>query len=158
MLRFQDYIATATKQAADEAFRYAANVPDDQLEWSPLDKGRSVLAQCREMALTPTWAIETIEGKPHEYNEETIAAFKAEELQWTTVEQCRAECHRRMGPLLEMMRSMPDERLSDTRWLPYEGGRDFTMVEQMEYPRWNFNYHLGQIAFIQTLYGDREMY
>jgi hypothetical protein len=26
----------------------------------------------------------------------------------------------------------------------------------LEYPRWNATYHLGQIAFIQTLYGDKE--
>ena len=32
------------------------------------------------------------------------------------------------------------------------------MIEMMDYPRWNFNYHLGQIAFIQMMYGDKEMH
>jgi hypothetical protein len=32
------------------------------------------------------------------------------------------------------------------------------MIEMMDYPRWNFNYHNGQIAYIQTLYGDKEMH
>lgn len=157
-MRFQDYIADATVAAAEEAFRYASKVPADKLEWEPLEAGRSVLDLCREMAMTPTWAIDTIEGKPHDFTEEAFAAIKAEQSQWTTVDQCYEECERRMVELLELMRTMPDARLSDTRWLPYEGGRDFTIVEQMEYPKWNFNYHLGQIAYIQMLYGDNEMY
>ncbi len=53
---------------------------------------------------------------------------------------------------------MPDERLSEKKWLPFDGGRDFSMPEMMDYPRWNFNYHLGQSAYIQTLLGDREMH
>jgi hypothetical protein len=28
----------------------------------------------------------------------------------------------------------------------------------LDYPRWNFNYHLGQIAYIQTHYGDKSLY
>ena len=53
---------------------------------------------------------------------------------------------------------MPDERLSNTKWLPYNGGRDHTFLEMLDYVRWNCNYHTGQIAYIQTLYGDKEMY
>ena len=70
--------------------------------------------------------------------------------------------HTGRGPLLESGDSppsrMPDADLDKKRWLPYDGGRDFTMPEMMDYPRWNFNYHLGQIAYIQTLYGDKEMH
>ena len=32
------------------------------------------------------------------------------------------------------------------------------MTEMMDYPRWNFTYHVGQIAYIQTLLGDEKMY
>jgi hypothetical protein len=158
MLRFQDYIANATVQAAKEAFRIAKQVPADKLIWFPLDNGRSVLDQCRELAMTPTWAIQTLTNAMPEFNEETIAAVKAEQVQWVTVEQCEEECNKRLEELKQFFINLPDEKLSQTRWLPYYGGRDFTFVEMCEYAKWNFDYHAGQIAYIQTLYGDMEMH
>jgi len=158
-MRLQDYLIGVTKSAAAEAFKYAKAMPDDKVDWRPLDEGRSTLDICREMAMCPKWAEDIISGaEMPEWNEETMAAVKAEQEQWKTVEDCEAECNKRMESLIETYRNMPDERLKETKWLPYDGGRDFTMPEMMEYPRWNFNYHLGQIAYVQTLYGDREMH
>lgn len=147
-----------TRAAAKDVFKYAKAVPADKLDWKPLDAGRSVLDLCRELAMCPGWAVDIIEGKPQEWNEESMAAMKAEQEQWKTAEDCEAECNRRLEKLFELFRGMPDSRLAETRWLPYDGGRDFTMPEMMDYPRWNFTYHLGQIAYIQTLYGDKEMH
>lgn len=158
-MRLQDYMIETTKDAAGEAFRYARAVPEDKLDWKPLDAGRSVLDQCRELAMCPTWCEDLISGKPQpEWNEETFAAIKKEQEQWTTVDACEAECNRRLESLFAAFRAMPDERLKETKWLPYGGGRDFTMPEMMDYPRWNFTYHVGQIGYIQTLFGDREMH
>lgn len=157
-MRYQDFIIEETQKAADEAFRYAEAVPADKLEWAPLDTGRSVLDQCREMAQCPAWAEDIIRGVEREWNEETMAAIVKEREQWTTVEACQAECNRRLANLFEFYRTIGDERLGETKWLPYDGGRDFTMVEMMDYPRWNFNYHLGQIGYVQTLYGDKQMH
>lgn len=158
-MRLQDYMIDVTRTAAAEAFKCAKATAADKVDWSPMDNGRSVLNQCREMAMCPKWAEDIIGGAPMpEWNEETAAAIQAEQEQWKTVEDCEAECNRKLESLFEMYRNMPDERLSESKWLPYDGGRDFKMPEMMDYPRWNFNYHLGQISYIQTLYGDKEMH
>ncbi|MBS1721773.1 MAG: hypothetical protein JSS66_02070 [Armatimonadetes bacterium] len=158
-MNYQQQMIDSTQKAADEAFKYAKAVPGDKVSWSPLDSGRSVLDQCREMAMCPGWAFDIIEGKEQpEWNEETMAAIKAEQEQWKSVEDCQAECNRRLGKLFELYRGISDDRLKETKWLPYDGGRDFTVAEMMDYPRWNFNYHLGQIAYVQTLYGDKDMH
>jgi hypothetical protein len=158
-MKLQEHLIEVTREAASQVFRYAKAVPADKLEWKPLDAGRSVLDLCRELAMTPTWAYEMIATpEPPEWNEEMAAAVKREQEQWTTVEACEAECEKRLQQLFELYRNLPDERLAEKQWLPYEGGRDFSMPEMMDYPRWNFNYHLGQIAYIQTLYGDKEMH
>ncbi|HWD38419.1 MAG TPA: DinB family protein [Fimbriimonas sp.] len=156
-MRIQDYMADASRKAAAEMFRYAKSVPSDKLDWSPLDNGRSVISQARELAMTPTWAYDTIAGGS-EMNEEAFAAQKAEMDGWTTVEQCEEQFNTRFAKVEELFKGLSDERLSETKWLPYDGGRDFTVLEMMDYPRWNANYHLGQIAYIQTLYGDKEMH
>ena len=157
-MNLQEHMITTTQAAASEAFRYAKAVPADKIDWQPQDLGRSVLDQCREMAMCPTWAMDIIGGADITGSPEAMDAAQREQEQWKTVADCEAECGRRLRALFEVYRTMPDERLSETKWLPFEGGRDFTMPEIMDYPRWNFNYHTGQIAYIQTLLGDREMH
>ncbi|MBV6457753.1 MAG: hypothetical protein HONBIEJF_00872 [Fimbriimonadaceae bacterium] len=162
-MRFQDHMIDVTKAAAEEAFRYAKAVPIDKVDWKPLDAGRSVLNLCQEMAMCATWAAEIISsvGKPAEGNEWDEAS-QAEQQKlmegWSTVEACEQECKQRMDTLFEIFKALPDEKLKETKWLPYDGGRDFTVAEMMDYPRWNYNYHLGQISYIQTLYGDKDMH
>jgi catalase len=109
--------------------------------------------------MCPGWAedILTQDGVP-EWNEETMATIEKEQSQWTSVEQCEAECNRRLEKFFAYVQTIKDEDLSKTKWLPFDGGRDFTYMEMMDYPRWNFNYHLGQIGYIQIMYGDKDMH
>ncbi len=77
--------------------------------------------------------------------------------QWDSIEKCEKAAEQNFEKLYAVMRECPDARLKETVWLPYDGGRDFTIEEVMDYPRWNCNYHAGQIAYMQTLYGDKKM-
>jgi len=157
-MKIQDYIAHNTREAANEMFRYASAVPKDKLEWSPCEGARSTLSLCQELAMTPTWAYETIEGGKTEWNEEAMAEQTKLMKQWKSVEDCKKQFDERFKKLEDLFRNISDQRLSETKWLPYGGGRDFTVLEMMDYPRWNANYHLGQIAYIQMCYGDKEMH
>ena len=157
-MKLQEHMIAVTRAAAKEAFQYAKAVPADKLDWKPLEEGRSALDLCRELAMCPTWCADIINGVEQEWSEETQAKIRAEQEKWKTVEDCEAECGRRLDQLFTLFQGMPDSRLEEKKWLPYDGGRDFSMPEMMDYPRWNFTYHLGQIAYIQTLYGDKEMH
>jgi hypothetical protein len=57
-----------------------------------------------------------------------------------------------------VIRAFPESDLNDTIHLPFFGGRDFTFESIMGVFLWNLNYHYGQIAYIQTLYGDHSMH
>lgn len=158
-MKFQDYISDAIQRATDEAFKNAKAVPADKLDWKPLDNGRSVLDQLQELAQAPDYVTGMLtQDKAPEPDPERWEKLLAERKAWTTIEDCEREAKLRVGKLVEAIRQVPDEKLTDTQWLPYDGGRDFTIAEIMEYPRWNANYHLGQICYIQTLYGDKDMH
>jgi hypothetical protein len=159
-MKLQNYIADETRDKAEEVFRYAAAVPADKIEWSPGEGSRTVIDLCREMAKCPDWAFDLIAPNLPERSSEdqVMAESRAEMAGWSTVEECRAACFEKLGRLIDMYREIPDERLKETKWLPYNGGRDHTVLEMLDYPRWNFNYHCGQIAYIQMLYGDKNMY
>ena len=157
-MNLQEYIVKGTRAAAEEFWRYAKAVPEDKADWKPGEGARSVLDMCREIARTPLWADEIFSDKPMDFSEESMAKEMEIMAQWTTIDQCREEFDRNVANFYEVARTMPDERLNHTKFLPFEGGRDFTFLEMLEYPRWNLTYHTGQIAYIQTLYGDREMH
>jgi uncharacterized damage-inducible protein DinB len=156
-VRIQDYIVNEAKSAADQAFRYARAVPAEKLDWAP-ENGRSVLSICRELAMTPTWTMIAFGVEKTEFSEAAVEAQRKEQEQWKTVEACEAEFKRRFEQVETVFRGFSDEDLQKTKWLPYNGGRDHTYLEMMDYPRWNCTYHLGQIGYIQTLYGDKENY
>jgi hypothetical protein len=156
-MRVQDYIADTAKEAFAVAFRYAKAVPADKLDWAP-EGGRSVLSMCRELVMTPTWCLSAFNSSPGDWSDEAREAQRKEQESWTTVAACEAQFQSRFAEVDAFFRGMPDEDLSKTKWLPFNGGRDHTYLEMMDYPRWNATYHLGQIAYIQTLYGDKEMY
>ncbi len=160
-MRLQDLTIDVTRSAMEEAFNYAKAVPQDKLGWKPLDAGRSVIEICQELAKCPDWAYSIVGNAPGEPGEEAEAAERSEMTSWTTVEACEAAAKEKLGRFFELLKNLPDERLEETTELPYGPGgsmQTFKMSEMMAYPRWNANYHLGQIAYIQTLYGDKAMH
>lgn len=158
-MRYQDHIIEATRRAASEAFKYARQVPADKLNWKPLDEGRSVLDLCREMAACPQWADMILKGQPMpSFSEEELVEMDKAQAHLTTAELCEAECMKNLETFFETVRTFPDDRLNEKYTLPFDGGQTITMAENMEYPLWNLTYHQGQIAYVQTLYGDRKMY
>ena len=158
-MSYQESMIDVTQKAADEAFRYAVAVPEDKVEWKPLDQGRSVLDQAREMAKCPVWAVSIISSDgPPSFDPDSMAKERQEMETWSSVAQCKEICQQNLDKLFEVFRTISDERLVATKWLPFDGGRDFTVKEMMAYPMWNFTWHAGQIAYVQTLYGDKDMH
>lgn len=155
-MNYQEYIVGSMKQQVADFFKAVKKVPAEKLEWKPLDAGRSVLDQAQEVAMSFTWSADMLQGKVN-FSEEAFAEDKAVMSAWTTVEECEKQAGERLAAWESLVSSYPDEKLKETVWLPYDGGRDFTMMEVMEYPRWNAGYHEGQVNYIQVLYGDTSM-
>lgn len=157
-MSIQEYIIDNAKAAAADAFRYAKAVPEDKQGWKPLESGQSVISMCRELGMTPTWGLQVLTGRMEEGGDDARAKQRQEMDSWATVEACEQQFAERFALLADHYRSMTEEDFVKTMWLPFNGGRDHTYLELMDYPRWNCTYHMGQIAYIQTLYGDREMH
>lgn len=149
-----DTLIDETQRAFDDAFRNALAVPEDKVDVSPSSPARSVLQICKELAQCPDWATKIIEGSEVGDMDENAANARQFEDSLVSVEMCQAECRERLKRFYECARNFDDARLGECRWLPFNGGRDHTYTEMFEFPKWNFIYHLGQICYIQTTYGD----
>lgn len=165
-MKYQDYIVDATRKAFENAFKVARHVSPEKVAWSPLDEGRSVLSILQELTKCPDWAYDLLGKSAEDFakamadpssQQKTMEDYNKEKEAWTTVEICYQSGKAKLEQYLEFVAKFPDDKLKETKWLPYDGGRDFTAAEQMAYPLWNFQYHEGQINYIETLYGDKSM-
>ncbi len=150
-MNVKDYIIAATFKIADDFMRDVRAVPEDKLLWKPLDNGRSVLDLAQECAHCPLWTVSTIAD---------ILGVKAsvEEYEatatWTTVDACDQALRRHLVQYKECVLAFPEERIGESVTIQWG---TFTMPEVFSFAHWNLTYHSGQVNYIQTLYGDREM-
>lgn len=158
-MKVQDYMIGVTTEAMNEAFRYARATPPDKLDWKPMDEGQSVLSMCRELAKCPDWALQILKAGGMQMDGDDTSG--AEMGSWVTLDDCETACKAKLAAYFAYLADYPDDQLAGSMDLPFGPGgsmKTFTIPEVMDYPRWNATYHLGQIGYIQTLYGDKSMY
>lgn len=152
-MRLQDQIVKQTQRAMDDVIRSVDALPTDKRDWAP-EGGRSALSQLREIAMVPHFYITILKtGAPPAFDDH---AHEMPSL--TTVDECRTEAMKATSELCRMIREFPDSDLEKEITLPFNGGMVVTMADLLGLHYWNTVYHLGQINFIQTLLGDKEMH
>ncbi|MBS1705634.1 MAG: hypothetical protein JST40_07145 [Armatimonadetes bacterium] len=146
-------IIALTERGARGFFSSAKRTPADKLDWKPLDEGRSTLDQCQEVAFCPTWGSGILKHRGMDPNVDWEAAQAAAK-QLTTVEACEAKFFELFEGLKAEIAAFPEAEMGESITLQWG---TFTYMEIMEVPHWNVLYHWGQVNYIQTLYGDKEM-
>lgn len=158
-MRYQDVVIRITESALSDFFRTARAVPEDKLEWSPLDQGRSVLDQVQEVAQAPAFFKMLLEKKAFpELKPEQMEKAMEQRKSWKTIDECEEACRKYSDSFYNLIRDYPDEDLEIMINLPWGGGMVKSIADVMLFHYWNILYHTGQVNYIQTLYGDKEMH
>ncbi|MFN3730271.1 MAG: hypothetical protein ACK4XJ_11240 [Fimbriimonadaceae bacterium] len=148
-----------TEEAHQTFLAYMRHTPEDKRTWSVLGVGRTPLALMQEIAMAPTWAIEMLAARAcMEYDEQRMAADAALMGSWDTFDKCEAVLRENLDRFYELVRTFPQDELGLEIRLTFANDLPQSMADLMSFPYWNTTYHLGQLAFIQTLYGDKAMY
>jgi uncharacterized damage-inducible protein DinB len=153
---YKDYIIAETEAATEALFRTARAMPEDKLTWHVEGKGRSALDQLQECAMTPLMFIGFLENKPEE--SDMIEKMKNMQATWTSIDECEQHAKANTEKLLNLIRNFPDDELETMIEIPGSNGHKASCSEIMGFQQWNLVYHRAQINFIQTLYGDSNMY
>lgn len=151
-MTLKEHIISQTEGSLAHFFETARKVPTDKLEWKPLDAGRSVLDQAQEVAYCPLWVPGIVNARG--FDPEGWSSYEETRKAWTTLDACEAAAKENMEKFKESVLSFPDAELEDSPELPW--GK-FTYRAVLTFVEWNCNYHIGQINYIQTLYGDFSM-
>jgi len=147
--------AKLNQDATDSLLRNAAAMPADKLEWSPLDAGRTAHNQLAECAVIAKFSVYTLNTRTvPKFDHEAFGKAMAE---LDTVEKAVAMLKENTDLMVSAIEAFPDEELDTTILMPYSP-TPLSFAEVMFGPYWNTVYHIGQFAYIQTLYGDGKMY
>ena len=151
-----DVLVKITREASEAIERSAAAMPEEKLNWRPMEVGRSALDQVVECGgLSHFTARMLRERAVPQFDPEALQRMKAEH---DTLDKARTLLHSGVDDFIAAVREFPEAQLEETLYLPFAGGMTRSFLDIMYYPYWNMSYHLGQINYIQTLYGDRDMH
>lgn len=155
-MKIQDFIVRQTQKALGDFLRAVESLPEDKRDWSPVPDIRSAMSMVQEVAVVPSFHLRLVEGLsiPPELHGELQA--RASEL--VTFESGREAAMAATTELCQAILQFPSERLDDEVMLPFGPGMTFTMAEVLGLHHWNLVYHLGQVNYIQTALGDKEMH
>lgn len=153
MITVQEIAARLTRECAVSFAKAVRATPAEKQAWSVLDQGRTVVSVLQECAVINQWManclsnLRVMELGEQEYKD-AIAAL-------SDVDQALYAFERNTEELAVVIEQFPSEKLSDVVQMPW-ATESFASLLFGAY--WNTTYHLGQVAFIQTLYGDNQMH
>lgn len=150
---YSSLVARFTLDAINELIRYAKAVPNDKQMWRPAADARSVLEILQECATLPAALAEWLRERPQSPPDPAqYAPYWAQASTLTTLEACEDALRENTERLLQVVASLSESDLNQTAVSPW--GKTYTLAEGCMLHQWNLTYHLGQIAYIQLLYGD----
>jgi hypothetical protein len=158
-MTYQDYIIASMEKVTGDIFRAARAVPADKVEWRPLGEGRSVLDILQECAQSPQWITGLVLNKKFpDVSPEEMAKGREARKQWKTIDDCENASRENCSALYAAIREVPESEFGLIVHLPFGGGIDLPLMAVMGLHYWNTVYHSGQVNYIQTLYGDKDMH
>jgi len=146
--------AQLIRRASGDLARIVTLTAPDRLEWSPLDEGRTVLDQVIEVAKATEIGARTLEARgrikldPREFDEHKAKC--------ATIADALASLSQATDRIVAVIEAFPPQHWDDTINLPFGEGVDRSFAELAMMHYWHMTYHYAQIAYIQTLYGDKE--
>jgi hypothetical protein len=134
-----------------------AATPDEKINWSPSDSARTPLAVAAHCGLSIKGMQGWLAGEPFPF--ESMKALddfsRNEEKKYTTRESAINLIEENSTKFEAFLDGLSQEKLAST--FETQMG-NFPMMAALTFPADHLRAHTCQIEYIQTIYGDREMY
>jgi hypothetical protein len=139
--------------------RNFSHVPDDKLTWTPTPTAKSAIRIAAHTALYAGRFARMIEDRklPQVDNlSEWLAQREAEEIAITSRTEMETIFRKGTDEVLAALDSLTPVEIG----LTLDSGLGFSMpmIQLMNLPGWHATLHAGQIDYLQTCWGDQEIY
>lgn len=148
MSTIHDFLARATRKAADELVAAIARIPEEKRDWSPGGKSRTALDVFAECVILNGYTVELIQTRV--WADEKYASYGAdkEKIYVLSPEERATALKKSVEKVIVAIQSVPDDALGVMIEMPW-GAQ--TLEEICAYPYWNMSYHLGQTNYIASI-------
>lgn len=154
----KDLILNLLQTGQQSLIRTFNAVPDDKLNWAPMDKGRTALDVFSEAAQTCQMITLLIESKGEtKPSPEMFAQMRTERANWTK-DDAVAAMNTNSAALYTALGTLSEEDLARPVTLPMGGGTTMPLSAWIMMAYRTFISRFAQINYIQTLYGDTDMH
>lgn len=131
--------------------------PADKMKWSPAEGARTILDIAEEVRQSGGWGAGSLEtADKFSFADFDFEQMMADRLQEPNNDEWETRLRANHEEFYAKLRAFPAEK-EGLRAEPAPGWV-LTMGDLAYYPFWNIAYHLGQINYVQCLYGDTEMH
>jgi hypothetical protein len=143
-------------RAKDQLTRALANTPDDKVNWAPSPTARTPVQIVVHCAQALRNINEFLDGQPFPVTDTAAADkfFREQEQPFTTREQAVSLLEKNSAEYLAWLDALTPERLNTSIQLPFGLG-SAPVAAGLAFPAAHTQGHVGQIDYIQTIYGDR---
>lgn len=157
-----DFIALSKERATSSMEFFLRNfsyVPDDKLEWTPTPTSKSAIRVAAHTALYAGRFAAMIRDRKlpiPENLEEWLAQRDAEEIAVTDREEMERIFREGTAEVLAALDTLTPDEVE----LMLDSGQGWTMPmkQLMGLPGWHATLHAGQIDYLQTCWGDQQIY
>jgi hypothetical protein len=139
--------------------RNFSHVPDDRLHWTPTPTAKSALRVAAHTALYAGRFAQMIRDRRLPMPEDLevwMAEREAEEAALTSRDEVVRVFREGTDQVLAALDGLSLEETQMT--LEFGGGGSVSMKWLMDLPGWHATLHTGQIDYLQTCWGDQEIY
>jgi hypothetical protein len=152
-----EYVEGLTRYANAYLIRVVRAMPQERRTWRPMDEGRAALDQVMECAQVADWFARILATQDAEFlSPGFLESERAARSSVQTIEGAEAALNASSERLFAALAAVPAEVLDQT--VEIMPGWSDTLANVMFMPLRNLWYHIGQVNYIQTLYGDRQMH
>lgn len=144
--------ARFNRNVADTIVRNFRAMPPEKQVWTPLEQGRSAYDMLIECGAANLWISQSLtQGSLSNPDFSIMESLKAEH---DTPEKAIAFFEETAKTLVAAIEAFPEEKFDTPAQLPW-AQEPSPLGETMFIPYWNTTYHIGQMCYIQPLYGDK---
>lgn len=142
------------RDAHDSFVRTAQAVPDDKMNWKPLDNGRCALDLLREVAQTIGMVSKVAQSRGEfKASYDVFQQMRAESADWSR-EHALQVLETNANALYAAIDSLSEDELAQQVTMPIANDRTMPLSAWIMMSYRTFISRFAQINYIQTLYGD----
>lgn len=158
-MSFQENVDTARAnflQAKSRLITLLETTADDKLNWAPSETARSPIRVAAHASQVVHDITEMLDGRTFAIptTEEAEVFFAAREKPFSTREEVFELLEKNSAEFLAWLENLTPQTLEGSMTLPFGLG-SIPMSHGITVQALHMNDHVGQLAYIQTIYGDR---